>query len=65
MSSKDTELGKFANDVWDVLMGNTHFCTQTEFMDKYDADNAEINCSTNVITIGDFRIEIYRKNNEV
>lgn len=65
MSSKDTELGKFAIDVWDVLMGNTRFCTQKEFMDKYDTDGAEIDCSTNVIAIGDFRIEIYRKNNEM
>lgn len=56
----DEELKQFANDVYDVLMGNTHFCTQSQFTEKYDADNIEFNCSINHIVIGDFRIEIYR-----
>lgn len=56
----DNKLKVFANDVYDVLVGNTNFCTQEEFLKRFGQD-VEIDCSTNIITIGDFQIKITKK----
>ena len=54
--AKNQALYDFANDVYDVLMGNTQFITQSQFIEKYDCENVELNCSAYQITIGDFTI---------
>lgn len=58
----DQELYEFANDVYDVLAGNDHMCSQQAFIDKHaDEQDMEINCATNTIYIGKFKIEVSRK----
>ena len=55
------ELYKFVNDVYDVLVGNDHLCTQRAFIDSYvDIQDVEINCATNTIYIGKFKIQVSR-----
>lgn len=57
----DQELYEFANDVYDVLAHNDHMCTQQAFFDKHAGDDVEIDCATNTIYIGKFKIEVSRK----
>lgn len=57
----DPELYTFANDVYDVLAGNDYYCSQQTFAERYCEQDMEINCATNIITVGKFQIEIKRK----
>lgn len=44
---------EFINDVWDVLLGNTHFCTQEQFAEKYRDFIVEVDCDAKYIRIMD------------
>ena len=57
----DHELYEFANDVYDVLVGNDNMCTQQGFMLKHGEEDVEVNSATNTIYIGKFKIEVSRK----
>ena len=59
----DKELYEFANDVFDILACIKRDITQKGFVKKYETDEQclEINCATNTIYIGKFKIEVSRK----
>ena len=44
---------EFMNNVWDVLVGNTRFMTQTKFLRKYLHYFVEMDCADNSILITD------------
>ena len=49
----------FISDLWDTLVGNDCNMTIQMFRDRYiTEDNAEVDCDTQTITIGDYRIKV-------
>ena len=55
---KNKKLQTFVNDTYDVLAGNTEFCTQEDFSKKYGHNEMYVNCEKNIIVIDDFQITI-------
>lgn len=44
---------EFINDVWDLLCGNTHFCTTEQAREKYLDLLVEVECREHYITLRD------------
>lgn len=56
--NKKLQLKKFVNDTYDVLAGNTEYCTQKEYRKRYGHNEIYVDCTKNIIVIDDFQITI-------
>jgi hypothetical protein len=52
------KLQMFVNDTYDVLAGNSEYCTQEEYSKRYGHNEIYVNCTKNIIVIDDFQITI-------
>lgn len=52
------KLQMFVNDTYDILAGNSEYCTQEEYLKRYGHNNMFVDCAKNIIVIDDFQITI-------
>lgn len=57
-NNKKLQLQTFVNDTYDVLAGNTEYCTQEEYRKRYGHNEMYVDCTKNIIVIDDFQITI-------
>lgn len=60
-TNKKLQLQTFVNDTYDVLAGNSDYCSQEEYLKKYGQNNMFVDCTKNIIVIDDFQITITLK----
>jgi hypothetical protein len=58
MIMENNKLQMFVNDTYDVLAGNSEYCTQEEYSKRYGHNEIYVNCTKNIIVIDDFQITI-------
>ena len=60
-TNKKLQLQTFVNDTYDVLAGNTEYCSQEEYRKRYAHNEFYVDCTKNIIVIDDFQITITLK----
>ena len=58
LMANNKKLQTFVNDTYDVLAGNSEYCTQEEYLKKYGHNEMYVKCKKNIIVIDDFQITI-------